>query len=455
MIKQNGHLLALAALLVVSACGGDTKLPNPTGKASVRAINAIPGSPEVSFLIEERNLGSVGYKNVTPTQRYDDFSYTFNFEVVYAGDDEATRFASQQIDFTAGADYTLLLTGSLTAPAISVFESVEREFDAGATVFQARFAHSTTNAAWGAVDVYFAPDGTAPVPGEQVATLAFGEVSAPVDFESGDYVVIYTVPKNPGETIDPADILYTSTVVPFPAQSQIIVTPFDGDANDTAPVVVRALLGGGSNVRMDDPSFPGTVHFLHSSIDLGASDIYDDESLTSQVVSNHVFMDVTPDIDVPVPGDITYSYTPTGSTAAVTLEAVVEVVTGLNLRVVALGSAGTYSRAAYVNDRAPVATAVKLNTFHASDNYGFLSFYAVEPGEDIDGEFPFRASLARSIPTPPALLAAGTYDIYVTETGETDILAGPLQIDVQLGDVLDVVVFDTADPAVLEMRLLP
>ena len=165
-------------------------------------------------------------------------------------------------------------------------------------------------------------------------------------------------------------------------------------------------------------------------------------------------MDVTADIPV-VPGEITFSYTPTGSTASVSLEAAVEPGSGENMRIVAIGSGGTYNRLTYISDRAPVETAVKINTFHASDNYGFLALYAVDPGETIEDAFPFRAGLARAIPTAPATLAAGMYDIYVTENGQTDILAGPLQIDVQLGDVLDIVIFDTADPAVMEIRLLP
>ena len=257
MIKRNGYLLALAALLVVSACGGDTKLPNPTGKANVRAINAIPGSPDITFLIEERVIGNIAYQSASSSNRYDDFSYTFNFEVLYQGDDEVTRFASQQIDFVADADYTMLLTGTIAAPTVTVFEGADRVFDAGATVFQTRFAHASTT--WGTIDVYFAPDGTAPVPGEQVATLSHGEISGAMDFEGGEYVVTITTPKNPGEVIDPADILYTSSPSSVPTQSQMIVTAFDGDANDIAPVIVRGLLGGGGIVRMSDPSYPATV----------------------------------------------------------------------------------------------------------------------------------------------------------------------------------------------------
>ena len=449
-MKRNGHVLALVALLV-SACGGDTQLPEPTGRASIRAINAIAGSSEVSFLIEERPIANISFQNGSNTDRYDDFTYIFNFEVLFAGDATVTRFASREIDFTPDADYTLLLSGSVAAPTITLWESTERTFDSGATIFQARFAHTANT--WGPIDVYFAPEGTAPVPGEQAATLAVGEISEPLDFEGGDYVVTVTVPRNPGENIDPADILYTSSPATVTALSEIIVTTFDGDANDVAPAVVRGLLDTGTAVNFPDPSFPGTVQFLHSALDLGSADIYDDEALTSQVVSDHQFMQLTADIPADT-GNNTFRYTPAGSTAAVNVEATVATTTGRHRRVVAYGTGGTYENTNFVPDRAPVETAVKINTFHASDNFDLLSIFAVEPGASIDGELPFRLGLSRALVANPVLLAPGEYDLIVVETGESDILAGPLTVDVELGDVLDLVIFDTADPAVLDLRLL-
>ena len=52
-------------------------------------------------------------------------------------------------------------------------------------------------------------------------------------------------------------------------------------------------------------------------------------------------------------------------------------------------------------------------------------------------------------------LPAGSYDIYITEFGETDLLAGPIPLDVELGAVVGGMIFDTIDPAVLELNFLP
>ena len=66
-------------------------------------------------------------------------------------------------------------------------------------------------------------------------------------------------------------------------------------------------------------------------------------------------------------------------------------------------------------------------------------------------------SIASGFPplaTAPALnVAPGNYDAYVTELGQTEILAGPVNVNLALGDVIDLVVFDTAVPDVLNLQI--
>lgn len=444
-MKQTVLLLALAGALLLGACVGDSKLPVATGKANIRAINAIMASPNISFKIEERAIGDVGYKNVSSQGRYDDLDYTFNFEVFFAGDAAPTRIASQHIDFIADQDYTLLISGTLTSPVVTLWETADRIFDADDTVFQARFAHTSNTL--GTVDYYLAAAGVTPVTGEEVATLSFGEITDPIDFESGPYVITITTAG------DPLDILYTSDESQILARSNLIITPFDGDADDVAPVVVRALSTLGTAFTLPDSSYPATVEFLHASPDLGTSDIYDDETLLSQVVSGHSYLDLTAEIPFAA-GDRTFRYTPAGTTAAITLESTLAAASGVRYRFVALGASGTYSTAALIPARRPIETFAKILLFQTSNNFSALDFYFVGVGETIDDVLPFRSEIGSGLQIPAAGLAAGSFDIYVTDSGAKDILAGPVQIDVVLGDVVDIVVFDTIDPAMLDIQIL-
>ena len=125
--KLIASLLCIAAVLL-GACDLESTLPDATGKASIRAINAIPSSGNINFLIEERSLGALSYKAASSTVRYDNLNYTFNFDVFYTGEDSVRRIASRNIDFEADKDYTLLLTGELTNPTLTLWEGDERTF---------------------------------------------------------------------------------------------------------------------------------------------------------------------------------------------------------------------------------------------------------------------------------------------------------------------------------------
>ena len=447
-MKRTVLLLVLATGLLLGACGSESKLPVATGKASITAINAIHGSPSMNFLIEELLIGTVAYKGTTSTASYDDLDYTFNFDVFFAGDTALTRIASQHIDFIADQHYTILASGTVTAPTLTVWEIPQRIFVDTDTVFQARFSHTSNSLSAIAIDVYFALDGVAPVLGEEAATLNFGEISGTLDFEAGDYVVTIT------SSGDPADILFTSSPAAILARTDMIVTPFDGDANNTSPLVVRGLSVLGGTMPFHDPLASSTVQFLHTAREMGTTDVYDDAALSSQILANHAYRDLTADAPIAV-GSYEYFYTPAGDTTVVSLDTTFTVAEGFHYRVTAVGTGGVYSTTNTILDRRSIDTAARLFYFPSSNNFDFTDLYVVEAGTTIDGQTPFRTGATSKIPLPSLEMAPGSYDVYITEFRETLILAGPFPLAVALGDVVDMVVFDTDDPAVLEIIVFP
>ena len=129
----------------------------------------------------------------------------------------ATRVASEFLKVNADIEYTFLITGDIAAPTISLWEIPVREFDGTGTVFEMRVGHGAD--VLGSVDVYVGLLGIAPVLGEQVATLAPGEVSTPMDLSEDDYLITVTAPG------DPTTVLYES----FPS---LIVAQSIGDHYD-------------------------------------------------------------------------------------------------------------------------------------------------------------------------------------------------------------------------------
>lgn len=438
-------LVFLAGAMLLGACGADSDLPEASGKATLRSINAVPTSGEVTFRIEELIIGAAPYQGKTASVEYDDLDYTFNFDVFYAGETGLQRVARQFLDVVANKDYTFLLTGSLASPTITVLEDDRRVFDASEDVFAAKFMHVAES--MGALDYYFADAATVPVAGAEVATLSSGELSVRADFVPGQYVLTLTTAGNP------ADVVYVSEETTFAAQNSFFITLFDGDANNTSPLVVQALPETGFAVPMPDPSYGPVAEFINLSLDLGESDIYHDEALTSLLVADLDFLDVSAEVDVAA-GANDFYYTPSGDTSAVTLQGSLAANNGTRYRYYANGVAGNFITDFVLPDRKPLETMVKLTAYHGSTNFGFLDLYVIDADTSIDDQFAARPAIGFGSETQIVPLTAGSYDIYVTEFNSKEVLAGPYRIDVVLGDIVDTVIVDTVDPAVVDILFL-
>ena len=439
-------LLVVALLAAVASCTSDSALPTPTGKGTIRAINAIVGSPSVAFRIEELILGSVVYKNATGSSSYDDFSYDFNFDTLFPGDLTATRIATVNLKIDANRDYSLVISGDIMNPVITVWEGDERVWDGTETVFETRFSHAS--ATMGNIDVYFAPAGTAPAIGEERGSLSIGEILPALDLEEGTYVITVTRAGNLSE------VLYVSDEILFAAQVSAIVTFFDGDETNTAQFVARLFGTAGGSVALPDITALPTIRFIQASFDLANSDVYDDEMLTNLVLNNHAFGDATDDIQLPV-GTTTYRYTTVGDTSAVLFESGIGTLPDIHFNFLLIGEQGARFAITFVPDRRSVTTIAKIRPYHAALNNNNVDFYVVDTGVLIDEELPVLNNMVYSLPSPTLVFDTGSYDMYVTISGEKTILAGPVQIDVVLGDVVEIILVDNTDPAVVDFLILP
>lgn len=438
-------LLPVLFALGLAACSGDSSLPEPDGEGQVRAINAISTSPDIFFLVEERPVGSANYKQqvnpVAPLDRLDAFSYVFNFEAFLVGDTEPSRLASVPLTVADGIEYTFLVTGSLAAPTIIVAETPIREFDEGGTVFELRLAHVAEG--FPTVDVYVAPEGTAPALGEQFATLAFGEVLPATDVANGDYVVTITAAG------DPADVVFQSGPVSFGAGLALLVGVFAPDANDVDPLSVRGYTSTGAESIIANAATQPTVRFVNASLDLGPVDLYNDADLTSLLAANLDYQQVSAEISVPA-GQNPLLVTPAGSTATVLLDSTINAAFGARSDSFLIGADGIYQATTFIPDRRSIETLARVRLFNASRNNELVDLYILEDGAELTDE-----TLPRAIGilsgTPSSLVdvtEAGSYDVYAAPFGDRTAIAGPFDIDFALGDVVDLAVFDTVDPNV-------
>lgn len=446
MARISRVLAAIIVAFAIGACGSDSSLPVATGKASIRMINAIPTSPEIGFLIEERALDAVRYKSNSSPESWDDLEYTFNFEINRPFENELTRIASQFLDVTREIEYTFLVRGSLDAAVVDVWQIPERSFSGSETIFEMRVGNAAD--ALGLVDVYVGLEGVDPVLGAQVASLAPGEVSAPTDIEEDVYVVTITAAG------DPANILFQSVPTRILANQSVIVTAFTGDANDTAPVTVRLFNQFGASSAVTDARFPPTARLIHATSDLGTSDVYDDAALQNRIVADLAFGDITGDIDVAV-GEVPITATAPGNVGAILLEDTLTTFAGSRLNYYLTVLSDEVVGSQVFVDRRPVETIARLTFFHSAINHEFVDLYVVDAGTTIDDVFPRLITATYGLQASEIRLDAGSYEIYVTTAGEKTILDGPVSLEVALGDVFEAVLLDRVDPSLAEFKLFP
>lgn len=442
-------LAALAASVVLGGCAEESSLPNPSGEGTVRAINAIPGSPNVAFLIEERSAGAAAYKAATNTTQWDALSYTFNFDVILAGDTTTTRVASQALDVARDMDYSFVMTGALNAPDITLIEAPLREWSSSETVFEVRFGN--LGATLGAVDFYLADAAVPPALGSQLATLSLGEVSDIIELPAADLVLTVT-PAG-----DDTTVLFQSDPVTFAEQNSQLINVFDGDENDIAPLAVRTFntSASGANLAILDSRFPPTFRFIHASRNMPTADIYLDDPLTVPVVADHAYREVDGPIDVTA-GALPLTYTETANIGNILVDEDVTVFSGTQTDIyIANDSVGNDRLVTNFADRRSVLTFVQFIIFNAASGRERVDLYIVDAGELLDDATPIFGGLPLAGTPVQIPLGAGTYEIYVTDVDEKIPLAGPIPLDATAGDVFESILYDNVDPNVIDFEFLP
>ncbi len=445
-MKYFSTLAACVIALSLGACSSDSAFPDATGEGNVRAINAITTAPPFSFLIEERLIANVGFGESSTTFSYDDLEYNFNFEVVLAGATTGTRVATEFLDVVRDRDYTFVIGGDIATPTITLWEADVREWTGDETVFEARFAHAAPTL--GAVDVYLdeATDPPmAPVAGADQGTVELGESTAPVDFAGGEYILTITTAG------DETAVLYQS--LPFTPlnASSIILTIFDSAANDPVPVTVSLVNATGGSTRLPDSRSLPTLRFFHASINGGDTDIYVEDPLDTPLVVNHAFRDVTGDFEVPV-GETPITYTTAGNVGSILVERTQLVAQGSQYNVYFLESdPGEDAAVTLVTDRRPVETVGKLTFVNTATNHRLVDIYVVEADTGIDEALPLVGNLPLGATGAGLRLAPDSYDAFVTVPFAKDVLAGPVRLDLAGGDVLDALIYDDVDPAIVDL----
>lgn len=441
------RFLPLAATLlvagIVTGCS-ESATPQATGKGNIRGVNAIVTAPEVGFLIEERTLDTVNFKQTTSFTAFDDLTYNFNFDLAVPGQAEADRLATQFIDVQADHEYTVVLTGSVANASTLFWEDPVREWEGTETVLEVFFAHLAPSL--GEFDVYFATPGTVPVLGQAVGSLTNGERLPVMEFEEGPYELILT-PKD-----DPATIVFQSVALGTLAQARLILAIFDPDPSVPGNFAVNVLTRSGASNVLPDARFPSQARMLHTAFGTGNIDGYVEGDFANVVFSDVGFKELSPYADVAVtPALVTL--TPVGNPGATIHEDEVAVPAGTRNTIALGGQPGSLIYLRLPDNARPLETFPLLRFVNTSVNTDAVDIYLLEPGTPLDDENPDVPGLLALANTGFGNAPEGMVELAVTVSGEKTPIATPLILDLAIGDRADVTIVDTADPTTVELVL--
>jgi len=434
----------LLAMLAIGACS-ESGRPVASGKASVRGIHAIVGSPQVNFLIEKKGLGTIAYKQAAGFVDYDDLDYTFNFESIAFNDQPARTLASQYVDFEVDTEYTLVLTGTLNNPSVMMWEEPEAMFDGTETYFEMDFVHLSPLT--GEVDVYFALTDTVPVLGNEIATLQYGDRVPYQQFQSGTYEIIVTAPD------DPDTVLFKSLNIPASPSSRVTTAVFDADPSITAPLAIALINTNGAQTTLADVDHPSQLRILHTAFGTQSTDGYYDSDFDNIVFSDIAFGELSPYADIPNTG-VTLNLTAVGDSATLVFEGNAAVPpNGFNTLIFG-GSPDALGFKALRDDARPLVTYPLVRITDMAGNFDSIDIYILEPGTPIDDQV--VPSIINAVPaygTDFLPFVPGQREITLTANGEKTAIATPLLLDAAPGDIVDIIILDTADPSTLEIKV--
>lgn len=441
VMKNGKSLLLLLALAVQFGCV-DSERQQASGDGTIRALGASSNAPDLAFRLGELVIDVAAFREVSAVARFDDLDYEVNFDYVFVGETELTRLITVPFTLVKDMDHLFIYTGTLAAPATILWQRPIRVWEGTETVMQIEFGHLSPQL--GAVDVYLANPGTAPVLGGARATLTNGNHSAALELDAGDYELILTTSG------DPADVLFTSTAFSFIAATSYLAVAFDGDPSVTSPISVQILRETGASTALINVATPPTLRAFHTAFGTEAFDLYRDSDFSAPLIANVANNALSLAVDVPSDSAL-YTFTPVGNIGATLFEEVFSVIEGGHRTRFLLGETAELSTILLNDDFRSLEDSAKFRVVQTSFNQQAVDFYVVEAGTDIADSTPRYFSLGFQTSSGYDFLIANSYELYATTTGTTDILVGPIAVDIADGDVVHFALVDTADPNVLEL----
>jgi Domain of unknown function (DUF4397) len=331
-------------------------------------------------------------------------------------------------------------------PSAIFWEAPEREWAGDETVFEADFTHQAPTL--GAVDVYFALPGTIPVPADAIATLNFGERIPYREFPDGVFELIVT------PTGDPGNFLFQSASIGSTPATRVTMAIFDPDPSITAAIAVNLINANGGSANLFDVNRPANIRVLHAAFGTASFDGFFNSDFTNIVFPNIGYGALSAYVDA-VAAQTVFTMTQVGNIGAPIFETELSVGSNTKRTAILGGEPGALFVRVLFDDARPLAIFPVVRISNMAVNTGPLDIYLLEAGTVI-GEDTLPQFLGMPVQVDTGFFGpdAGMYELTVTLAGEKVPVSTPLAFDIVNGDIVDIVIFDTADPTVVDLVII-
>ncbi len=433
------------ALATTNGCSDSGNQEAVTGKGSIRALHTVPNLGTVRFLIEETTLGSLTFQSATGISEYDDLEYEFRFEITLPDDDpeEPTELVSRTLEVTAEQEYTFVLAGTLASPQLYLWEQFGRDWaeelsnaeenETEVTVMEVSFGHAA--ATLGDVDIYLEAPGTSPLSTTPRATLGYSEFDAALELSAGDYQLVIT-PAG-----DPTTFVFASNPFSLTAATSTLITLLDNGGYTTADISI-SLIGSGSGTDLADINSSAVISTVHAALGTGPLDVFDIDDLSAPIVDSLPFGVVSDEVDLES-GTFNMLVTPEDNQGVFLTQIAVNALAGTYNRLFLVGLPGDVQAVSQRYDHSTIATHARLQLFQAAVRFSSVDVYVVDTATDIQLIGPSYSSVLYGTGFSYASLQENEYNVFVTEPGSKNVIAGPLNVTLEKSHNYSLVITDS------------
>lgn len=377
-------------------------------------------------------LLAIDYKQGTSALTVPVGDATVQVDGLVAGGTTTTLIPSTPATFDEGMLYSIVAIGDAATIAPLILAQSDT-VTAGSA--RARILHAAPGAP--DVDIFVtapAADLTATMP---TASLAFGADAPPVEVAAGDYQIRVTLVGMPTMEV------FDSGTVTLNDGDDLLIAAVDNTTTSLAPVTLAVLDGSGASEILDVAT-QANVRVVHASPDAGLVDVLADGG---ELFTDLAFPSASAFMSVDA-GTYDIAVTPADDPATVVIDlSGTTLNAGESYTVFALDVLATITSLVTSDDYRPVAGESKIRLVHGAPTAGDVDVYITDVGATLSMETPDAVGIPFQGDSGFGSFEAGTFDLYVTETGTTALVISAT-ITLDPGGVYTAVV---RDPGPLEM----